>query len=318
MWRVHYLLPGLALAACVSPAEPPLPGERARSVQDSSTLLPWGSGPAEVGLRPRRTDALAQGASAMAVGPQGEAYVLDRLNGRVLRVGTGSGQVREATRVPVDAEDLAAGPGGALVAYSPLRGRAWVQDRQGEKVGSVSIPRIFREVRRVGLGRSMVVTVHDAHQETYRLGSPAAPRVLEAVLSDRREGAFVLPGGAGVAARLTDRMPEVLLLRQGARARVEARHLLPHRVLAARVVGAVGRAVCLRLEMNHPRRPGVIQRRAYCLDAFTGRQLLDRPLPEPGLYLPRRELALGGAPARLVSIHPGADGLRVKAWRVGP
>ena len=155
----------LALAGCVSPVEVERT-ERASTSRESSVLLPWGSGPAEVRLRSGRTDELARGASAVAVGPHGEAYVLDRLNGRVLRVSP-SGRVREAARVPEDAEDLAAGPGGALAAYSPLRARAWVHDRHGELVGAVAVPRIFREVRRVGRGPARVVTGHHAPHEPY-------------------------------------------------------------------------------------------------------------------------------------------------------
>ena len=307
----------LALTACASPTEPLERGSRAAGIRDGSMLLSWGSGPAEVGLRPRRTDELAQGVSAVAVGFDGAVFLLDRLNGRVLRVVPGTGEVRQAAQLPEDAEDLAAGPQGAVAAYSPLRTRVWLRDRHGEPAGEVAVPRLFRQVRRVGLEGSLGVTLHDAHQETYRLGSPAAPLTLEAALSSKREGAFLLSDGTGVAVRLNNGRPEVLQLQQGERARVKARHLLSRRVLAARVVGVSGQVVCLRLEQDGAR-PNEIQRRVVCLNTTSGRLLFERELPPPGLYLPRRELALGGDPARLVLIHPQQRGLRLQSWRVAP
>ncbi len=307
----------LAQAACASPAEPLVGAASQGLVGDGATLLPWGHGPGAVGLRPRGPETMALGPSAVAVSRDGAVLVLDRLNGRVLRVDAG-GRVAEAAAVPRDSEDLAAGPQGGLAAFSPLRARVWLRDGRGEPAGELAVPRLFREVRRVGLGVSLTVTVHDAHQETYHLGSPSAPSNLEAAMTSRREGAFVLDDGAGVAVLLRRGMPELLRLLPGPRARVVGRHLLPRRALAARIIGAAGNAVCLRTEDQHPTRVDEIDRRVVCLDATSGRLLLDRRLPAPGLYLPRRELAMGGDPTRLALIHPGPLGLQVKTWRVGP
>lgn len=306
----------LVLTACTSPAEPPVGGAGQALVGDGSTVLPWGSGPGQVGLRPRGHEILAEGPSALAVSSDGAVLVLDRRNGRVLRVGAG-GQVSVAARVPLDSEDLAAAPRGGLATFSPLRSRVWLRDGRGEPAGELAVPRLFRQVRRVGLGASLEVTLHDAHQETYRLGSPSAALSLEAALSSRREGAFLLSDGTGVAVQLRQGLPELLRLGHGPRVRVVGRHLLPRRALAARVVGVAGGAVCLRTEHDHPARAREIRRRVVCLDPGSGRLMLDRQLPAPGLYLPRRELALGGDPARLALIHPGPRGLRVQTWRVG-
>ena len=312
---------GLALAACTTGVEPQQQGSHSRTVStapaSTSTLLAWGSGPSQVGLQPHQREQLAQGVSAVAVGPDGAAHLLDRLNQRVLRLVPGAAAARVFAQAPRDAEDLAAGPDGALAAHSPLRATVWIIDHQGEPAGQLAVPRLFHQLQGVGLGRSRVVTLHVAHQETYRLGSPTAVLALEAMLHSKREGAYLLADGSGVATRLTEKgKPRLLLLQQGPRTRVVRRHALGPRALAARVVGVSGRAACVRLERQDPHQPRLVQREAICLDLHSGQRLLQRRLPAAGLYLPRRELAMGGTPPRLVLISPQQDGLRVTSWAV--
>jgi hypothetical protein len=247
----------------------------------------------------------------------------------VLRVTPGG--VAVAAAVPVDSEDLAAGDDGALALFSPLRGRVLVYGAGGEPAGELAVPRVLRHVRGLSLGRSRRVLIHDEHQETLALGSPAAPATLAQSLHGRREGAAFLADDTGLAVvRLADGRPE-LRLQSGKR--VRARHQLAERVLAARIVGVAGGAVCLLLERLAAERPALgsshrrrccgktelaVERRAVCLEAASGARLVELDLPAPGLYLPRRELAVGGGAERpvLAFIHPRPDGLRVRALAI--
>ncbi|MFH2005989.1 MAG: hypothetical protein ABI333_05315 [bacterium] len=289
---------------------------------ETTRLLGWGDGVNQVGLLPRATEQLAQGPAAVAVGPDGAAFVLDRRNGRVLRLD--GNDVSVAAAVPVDAEDLAvsAAPGEALLAaYSPLRARVWLRDA-GKPAGEVAVPRVLRLTRGIVLGASRQVLVHNAHQETYRLGSPSTPRLLASVLHSKREGACFLADGSGVAVRRrSDQRAELLVLGQGERAPVKRSFVLPDTVMAARIVGTADGVVCLRLEKAGPAAGGQVDvlREAVCLNADSGAEVFRRALPAPGVFLPRRELALGGSPARLAFIHAEAGGLRVHLWtlRVG-
>src|SRR5262245_48887819 len=84
------------LAGCA--ADAPRDGGRgvaAQAVEKAweSKTLPWGTGQGQVGLRPAAKDLPAEGPSAVAVGPEGEVLVLDRLNERVVEI-TAGGQVR--------------------------------------------------------------------------------------------------------------------------------------------------------------------------------------------------------------------------------
>jgi hypothetical protein len=298
--------PSRAAQPAIAPAALPSP--------DWVQVLPWGNGAAQVGLRPSRLEQPALGASAVAVGPGGEVYVLDRLNRRVLLAAEKATSV--AAQVPEDAEDLTVGPDGALAAYSPLRARVWIFEG-GAPAGEVAVDRALRDLQGVRLGASRQVLVHNAHQETYAAGSPSLPRTLASVLMSKRKGAFLLADGTGVAVhRQADGRPEVLLLRTEERTRVIASHLLQEKVLAARIVGLAGGVACLRLEQAAPGPAFLVQRRAVCLDLRSGARLLERALPSPGLYLPRQELSLGGSPPRLVFVRPEEKGLRIDSWGI--
>lgn len=275
--------------------------------------LAWGSGPAEAGLRRAITEHPAMGPSAIAVAPDGTPLVLDRLNQRVLRLAEGGRPPQVIAQAPEDAEDLAISPDGVLALYSPLRARVWVYG--DDAPAELSVPRLIREVRGVTLGRSRQILVDTAYQETYSLGSPSVPQSEAAIFGQRREGAALLADGRGVAVHLlADGRPELLLRRPGERLAAAARIPLPEQVLAARVVGVAGRAVCLRLEQAQATSGPAfnVSRRVVCHDVDSGARLLARDLPAPGLYLPSRELAVGGTPARVAFLHATPAGLRIE------
>jgi hypothetical protein len=308
-------LMALGLTACVSP-DPTRSRQAALTPLSGKQTLCWGT---EVGLRPAGNERLAEGPSAVAAGPGGAVFVLDRLQGRVLRIGSSLAQHHAS--VAEDLIDLTAAADGALALHSPLRALVQVLDPAGQPAGSLRVPRLFRQVQRVGLGASRQLTLHVAMQETFRLGSPAAPQTLETVLHSKREGAFLLAhrGSAGLAVRrLPDGRPELLVLSNvpGERSRVLQRHALGAPVLAARIVGVAGDVACLLLERKTTASNAALKvhRTAVCLDVTSGREALRVDLPDVGLYLPRRELAVGIAPPRLLLIHPRPRGLRIKVW----
>mgnify|MGYP001547127672 CR=1 FL=1 len=279
-------------------------------------VLPWGGGAGQVARVRAATEFMAQGPSAVALAPDGAVLVLDRLNGRVLRVT--DRDVGAVATVPVDGEDLAVGADGTLAVWSLLRSRVWLRDHRGADRGHVDVSRHLRGGLGITLGASRQVYLHVAHQETYRLGSPAAPVALTQVLRSKREGAFTLADGRGVAVRRrADGQAELWLFRAGLRG-PQSRLALPGKVLAARVVGVTGNTACLRLERAAATKtPRIaVTRRLVCVDVDHGGVRLDRalPLPPARSYLPRRELAVGGDPARVAFVSPQADGLHVSVW----
>jgi hypothetical protein len=111
---------------------------------------------------------------------------------------------------------------------------------------------------------------------------------------------------------LPDGRPEVLLRRPGERLHQAERFALPEPVLAARLVGAAGPAVCLRLEQAAAGAAFAVRRQVVCHDTQSGARLLQLDLPAPGLYVPAREVAVGGSPARVAFLEPTVEGLRVR------
>jgi hypothetical protein len=310
-----FLLITLGLTACVNTTTDPTGSRQAALTPLGERTLSWGS---EVRLRPAGLERLAEGPSAVAAGPGDAVFVLDRLQGRVLRVGSGAPQ--QHAQAAHDVTDLTASSDGALALYSPLRALVQVLDPTGQPTGSLKVPRVFRQVQRVGLGASRQLTLHVAMQETFRLGSPSTPQTLESVLHSKREGAFLLAQrrNAGVAVRrLADGRPELLVVsnKHGERSSVLQRHVLNTPVMAARIVGVVGDTACLLLERSAPQTEALkVRRSAVCLDVISGHEALRVDLPDVGLYLPRRELAVGQTPPRLLLIHPRHRGLLVKSW----
>lgn len=281
--------------------------------------LPWSTGAeaSGVGLRPAVRERAALGAPAIAVGPSGEVFVLDAVNGRVARVVRGEAIL--LAKVPEDANDLAVGPDGAFAVRRSVRPEVLVFDPHGELVGRVDTSAVHGESIALGLSRRVFVTT--PYQETFGIGSPSLPQLAEAIVAGKREGAAFLADGSGVVAvRRHDR--ELELRVSSARGGTVVHSLGSGD--AARIVGASGTVVCARIEhvkqdANGPANSDEggalhVAREAACVDVATGRTALRVSLPAPGTYVPRRELAFAGD--TLAFAHPTPEGLVITTWTV--
>lgn len=326
LWTLFLRTTLLAGTACLGSAcqddGPRSAAAQAAQVPSFSLLVPWGAGPGEAGLRAAQPDWPADGVSAIAAhGHDGDAaqpggdgvLLLDRQNARVLWASPKGARV--LAEVPADSEDLAAGPERTFVTHSLLRSRAFLFDG-AVPAGELAIDRSLRELTSLQLGASRRVVVANAFQETFALGSPAAPQSLAAVLHGKRKGAYLHSDGTGVSVRLNEGgQPELWLLdNAGPRPSVRAKWTLPERVLSARVIGVVDDLACLRLEEGTLGERLAVTRRAVCHELRSGTRTFERALGAPGRYLPRRELAMASAPARLLFIRPEDKGLRVESW----
>jgi len=310
MKHLPLLVPLCALAACTAPSSSdPETRSSALAATEWSRLVPWGSAEGEVGLSPAGVEHLAEGPSAVAVDASGAVWLLDRLNGRLARFSPEPGPApRTVAPADRDAEDLAVGPDGAAALYSPLRSRVVVVD--GERRAELEVPRMLPDVVGLALGRSRQVTVFTAEQEHLRLGSPALPQILSAVLHSRRQGAARMDDGSRLATlRSPDGSVRLLHLRSDGSS---VEHALPGPALSARVVGAAGAVACARIE-RAAAASSEVERRAVCLDLSRDETVLDVELGTPGLYVPHRELAVGGGAASpvLAFVRPEKGGLRV-------
>jgi hypothetical protein len=277
----------------------------------------WADDDSGLRLRAQGHDQLAMGPSAIAVTPQGNVLVLDRLAGRVARViaTKTTAKLRTLMEVPVDAEDLAVGPDGALLAFSPVRATAWLYESSGEPAGDMTVTRELRELQHIELGPSRTLQVRSAYQELINIGSPSAPLPLAVALKTKREGAALLADGRGVAVVVNERQAELRVLRQADqehRSSVDARFTISGDVDGARVIGVDDTTACVRLEHVSSTPTITVTRRAYCVEVSDGKVVLDTELGVPGSYLPRRELAMGGG--YLAFMRPDDSGVSFKRW----
>lgn len=306
-------LPLLLLACNGGPTER-TGASRAALASGETVQVAWGAGPNAVGFRPAVRERAALGAPALAVGPGGRIYVLDAVRGRVVRLE--GPEVVSLAEVPKDSDDLAIGPDGAFAVRRSVKPEVLVFGPGGERVGAVDTSAV-ESVDGLALGLSRRVSVTTPFQEIFLLGSPAAPQLAGQIWANKREGAALVSGGRGVVAvRREDGELELHVVSQGeAEGRVVARHALG-KGTAARIVGASGEAVCVRVEHVSEGTGGAVavEREAACLDAATGATLLRTKLPPPGTYVPRRELAFSGR--TLAFAHPTEDGLSVTTWAV--
>ena len=303
----------VALCACASPTTHE--SAAALDVGCRDLTVAWGDAPGQLGLRPALPDSRAHGPEAVAVAPDGSVLVLDELHARVLALAPGGTTRIAVTGIAPDAEDLAVAADGAVAAFSPLQARAWMFEPDGSPAGTVAVDRSIRHLTGIAVGPSRQLVVRTAFQEMFDAGSPAAPVALATMLGGKREGAFVLADGRTVAVTAAGGHAQ-LLVRDAAkdRAPIEATYALPDRVDAAILVGATGTIACMRAEQVDQQGTLVVSRRAVCIDASSGRVVLDTPLAKPGLYVPHTELAVGGSTIALLS--PQAAGMTAHVCEV--
>lgn len=315
-WKILVLaVSGLSLTACSeqSRSERSRTGATSQSVTASATrtLLPWGKGPAAVGLSAAAKDRPALGPQSVVADAQGRLLVLDAQNKRVVRVAQGGTELTALADVPVDADEIALGPNGTFAVRRQLSRKVSIFDASGTPVGEVAIPTEAGDVMHVTLGPSLRVGVETPHQETLSIGSPSAPVSIPSMWDGRREGTGQLAGGRTVQVVKDERGLFLRVLGQeGDKWAVQKEHKLQGD--AGHVAGATGDVACLRTEQVSESMQ--VDRQAVCVRASTGEVLLKTDLPAPGLYVPRRELVLVNG--KLIHTRPTADGLEIATWEV--
>ncbi|MFO0592448.1 MAG: hypothetical protein U0441_33200 [Polyangiaceae bacterium] len=315
------------LAGCS--ADPPRAGQSTGEARSASVTaawesktLPWGAGSGEVAIRKGAPDFPAEGPSSVAVAPNGEVLILDRWNERVIGLSP-EGAVTTRAAVPSDVEHLAVSPasvpGFALAAWSPLHGKVTLLDRAGASLGEVAIPRELTDTARIEVGLSHRVAAVSAYQETVQLGSPRAPLDLAAASRTRKEGAAFLADGRGVAALVTGGSGQIVVyaadkLGDDEKPPVAWTYPISGSVSSVRVIGAVGKAICARLERVTQASTGPlsVDREVLCVEAGSSRVLLQRALGRPGIAAVHEDLAVGGEPLSVAYIRPDESGLHVE------
>ena len=311
--------------------------------------IPWGGAGASdrgLGLEQPRGEGVPQGPSDLFATTGGGLLVLDRLNRRVVAVAR-DGSLHGVASVPRDGEHLQVGPSGSVSVWSRLRATIWFFEPDGAPSGSLAVPRALRGGRGFTVGTSRQVRLHTAFQSRFELGSPSAAWPLRATLAQAQEGLFPDEQGRGLAVSVS--RGEVRLIRFTPRAtsksgrsptkgqtksqtqrpqessgqREEDRATVLWRrdegATAARLVGRREGVVCLKLERTHTvskTHRVIVHREALCVEEATGGVVSREALPDPGLYLPRRELVLSTQPLRLVHMRPTASGLELQGFPV--
>ena len=115
------------------------PGPTALSKGSTLVLLPWGSGPGQVGLL-RPVEGLAQGPQSLAIAPDGRIAILDSVNHRILEL-DGKGTVTGSVAVPLtEPRFLAVTADRLFVLDCDTDRRLLVFDWAGQAVDSISVP----------------------------------------------------------------------------------------------------------------------------------------------------------------------------------
>ena len=261
---------------------------------------------------------MARGPMAVAI-DNDRVLILDNENERVVAVAA-DGLDTVADGVHRTSEDMAVDANGALALYSPLHSSVQLRGKAGQAAGSVEVPRTLRTTARLELGPSRQVELYSALQERLVLGSPAAPKSLATVLHSRREGAYVVDDHVSVVARAGAGQASFDIIATGSeRSRVVESIEVPGAATAAQIFGGAGRVVCARVEDLDTSLSEVdVSRRAVCFDLRSRKWVVDEPLPDPGIYLPRRELAMT-ANERSVTVahlHAGQSAAQIAVCEV--
>lgn len=285
------------------------------------TVLPWGSGPGQIGMIAAGPERLARSAPAIAVAPGGALLVLDAVNHRLVEVAADGSTRTRIADLPEAVDTLAVGDDGAVAVFSPARTTAWLYDRSGDPAGSLTLSPTLHHLVGLSIGPSHQLRFANAYQETFTAGSPALPLDLASTLRSTVEGAVVLDDGRGLAVEVTGDQAELIVIDNAhpvdGKPPRGPRFAIPGPATAAQIVGLAGNSVCLRVETLDPQRSEVaVERRAVCLDLHSGAPVYDAALPAPAAFRPRHELTAGGVPPRIAWMEPRTDGLAVASCEV--
>ncbi len=123
---------------------------------------PWGGGQDELG-RDRPSEGSPSGPMSFTVGPGGVMYVLDQVNGRVVKIGPDGSRKSMPIASPV-AQDLAIGEDGSMAILDRFKGKdVAIFDEDGNPLGS--IPLVGDGVENPGLVTGVFVDGGDVYVE---------------------------------------------------------------------------------------------------------------------------------------------------------
>ena len=311
-----------------------LEGTKARKVQDhrddsqlagrwsfrhlASRVLPWNASPA-TRFQPAGFEQVARGPSALCLDSEGRPLILNPLARTLVRLDAGLRGQRKVSDAPPDAEDLTCAEG-RIVLFSPLRSSVQVLSESGRLETTLQIPRALRRPLSVDL-RDGDLWLTTALQESWRVTRSLEPLPLAAIQRTKQEG-FFLPDGKAVQVVVRDGRGQILLLDQDAgrvgrvSEHVVRRISLPHALDGARVLGAEVHGLCLLAERRRQDARGAIRvsRSLDCIDLQSGTIQASLALPDPGIYAPRRWVAMRDG--FLVTMVPRNKGLALDLWKL--
>ena len=284
----------------------------------ASRVLPWNASPA-TRFQPAGFEQVAQGPAALCLDSEGRPVILNPLARTLVRLDAELRGQRKVSDAPPDAEDLTCAEG-RIVLFSPLRSSVQVLSESGRMETTLQVPRALRRPLSVDL-RDGDLWLTTALQESWRVTRSLEPLPLASIQQTKQEG-FPLPDGKAVQVVVRDGRGQILLLDQDAgrdgrvSENVVRRISLPHALDGARVLGAGAHGVCLLAERRRQDARGAIRvsRNLDCIDLQSGSIQASMALPDPGIYAPRRWVALRGD--LLAVMVPRPEGLALDLWKL--
>jgi hypothetical protein len=280
----------------------------------AAATVPWGTGARGLSLRASRPEALAYGPSSIAVADDGRIFVTDGEASRIAildGVATGAPTLATFAPAPHDVRDLALAKDGALAYTRTLSREVAVLEPEGTPSGTLQIASSLGDFDGVAFGPSRRVIIETPFQESFTLGSAHAPMALESTLIGKKEGVGQLSQARRVS--VVHGQAGDLTLRVHGTDGVTSSFRIPDGD-TGHVVGARGDVACVRIEHVAGTSTVSVTREIFCANVTTKATVLRADLGAPGLYVPRRELALGAG--KLVFMKPTDDGLNVTVWNV--
>jgi hypothetical protein len=289
--------------------------ESALSTPSSRLTVPWGTGARGLSLRAAQPEALAYGPSSIAVADDGRIYVTDGEASRIAildGISTGAPTLATFAPAPRDVRDLALSKDGALAYTRTMSRDVTVLEPEGNVSGTLKMAPALGDYDGVAFGPSRRVIVETPFQQSFTLGSAHAPMALESTLVGKKEGVGQLSQGRAVS--VVHGVNGDLTLRVHTAEGIASSFRIPDGD-TGHIVGARGDVACVRIEHVAPgATPISVTREIFCANVTTKTTVLRADLGAPGIYVPRRELALGAG--KLAFMKPTDSGLAVTVWNV--